>query len=128
MGTRSTTTFININGEKLAKIYAQYDGYPDGFPLDIKNFIKEGVLGNGISGEPKLGEFFNGFDCLAASVIARFKHRPGYIYMLNPYGEQSEEFNYIITEIGPSRIRFECIEVNHDHSYNETFTLDGKKN
>jgi hypothetical protein len=128
MGTRSTTTFINIKGEKLAKFYAQYDGYPDGFPTGVKNFIKEGILGNGITGEPKLGEFFNGFDCMVASVIARFKYQPGHLYMLNPYGEQAEEFNYIITEIGPNRIRFECIEVKHDHDYNETVMLNGKKN
>jgi hypothetical protein len=128
MGTRSTTTFVNMNGEKIAKIYAQYDGYPDGFPYYVKDFIKNGMLGNGISGEPKLGEFFNGFDCLTASVIAHFKVKPGYIYMMNPNGEQSEEFNYIITEAGPGKVMFECLEVEHKHPYNEIVDLNkGRK-
>jgi len=124
MGTRSTTTFIDINGRKIARIYCQYDGYPDGFPLELKNFIRNGRLGNGISGNPKLGEFFNGFECLVASVIAKFKDEPGTIYMEDPNSENDQEYNYIISETDLG-ISFFCKETDDDDKdpYNEIVSI-----
>jgi hypothetical protein len=100
MGTRSTTLFVTKcrNTEKiqkLCKIYCHLDGYPDGYGLELANFLDTGILVNGIGYREDGKRQFNGMGCLAASVIAELKDGPGGIYLI-PITQGGEEYNYTV--------------------------------
>jgi len=72
MGTRALFKIINEDGKEICTVYTQFDGYPDGLPLDLVKFLNSKRLTKGIP----LGEedaVFNGMDDLAAQVIAFLK-------------------------------------------------------
>jgi len=107
MATRASIRFIDNEGNFVANIYHHYDGYPGylGNKLkEIGNKLKEiidgGPIENGISGRPVLGEFFNGFGCLVASVVAKLKTSPGnvYLYTEKDFGNVHEDFVYDVVE------------------------------
>ena len=100
MGTRSTVTFKETsNSAPLLTVYQQYDGYLDGVGNELAEFLANGDYGNGISGFPELGEYFNGMGCLAASFVSKFKTKPGGMYIV-PVDSGPEEYNYtVFTEV-----------------------------
>ena len=53
MGTRSITVFEDEDGEEIARLYRQMDGYPEGHGLDMAHFLEGNqiVNGYGMSGE-----------------------------------------------------------------------------
>lgn len=75
MGTKCIFKVIDTQEEKLvARVYSQYDGYPTGLPRRIFNWMKNGVVGNGIPSSLKEGDvFFNGAGDLAVQLIIRCK-------------------------------------------------------
>jgi len=80
MGTRSLTVFKEDDGTEICVMYRQYDGYISGHGADLKEFLKDMYLVNGMGGgQPK--RIANGMDCLTAQVIAHFKDGPGNIYV-----------------------------------------------
>jgi hypothetical protein len=93
MGTRSLTRIIprqeglsysegHTRAElALVNIYQQYDGYPEYMAVEYAEWLQGLSVGNGISGENKLHTFANGAGCLAAQFIAKFKDRPGNLYL-----------------------------------------------
>jgi hypothetical protein len=106
MGTRSTYRVIQqwtdrdtarIKRQNLVLLYAQYDGYPDGHPLDTARWLASGkvVNGFGVMQQPLL---FNGAGCLAAQLIAKYKDGVGghYIYPMNHRGNCGEDYIYDI--------------------------------
>ncbi len=100
MATRASIRFRDNEGNFVANIYHHYDGYPDYLGNVLKEIIDEGSIGNGISGSPVLGEFFNGFGCLVASVVAKLKISPGnvYLYAEKDFGNVHEDFVYDVVE------------------------------
>lgn len=91
MGTRSTIHFQE-DGETVATIYQQFDGYPDGVGLELANFLKGITIVNGIRGSDK--RLANGVGCLAAQFIADHKDGPGGLYITHP--DDSQEYNYMV--------------------------------
>jgi len=100
MATRASIRFIDNGGNFVANIYHHYDGYPGYLGNKLKEIIDGGPIENGISGRPVLGEFFNGFGCLVASVVAELKTTPGnvYLYTEKDFGNVYEDFVYDVVE------------------------------
>jgi len=79
MGTRSITIVRNQNKNNILTMYKQYDGYPSGLGIELKDFIESGTIVNGIGMNDK--NVFNGISCFAAQLVAHFKDGPGGIYL-----------------------------------------------
>jgi hypothetical protein len=69
MGTRSTYRVIQqwtdrdtarINNQNLVLLYAQYDGYPTGHPLDTAKWLASGKVVNGFGSTDQQALLFNG--------------------------------------------------------------------
>lgn len=107
MGTRHTYRIIETyksNSKDLGQveepiclIYGQYDGYPDGTPLRVANFLAKGKMVNGY-GSGDNGLVFNGTGCMTAQLIAELKEGTGNIYVqsLNSRGNSGEDYMYDI--------------------------------
>jgi len=79
MGTRSLTVFVDTwehegqqCSEEIVVMYRQMDGGPKWHGSELKEFLKQYRLVNGIGGNPKT-KIANGMGCLAAQAIAHFK-------------------------------------------------------
>jgi hypothetical protein len=111
MGTRHTYRIIERHTEegktkdsKLVLIYAQYDGYPNGRPLDVANFLSKGKLVNGYGPVGEGETVFNGCGCMTAQLIAHLKTGTGGVYIepMASRGKSWEEYLYDIIVEGPS--------------------------
>lgn len=92
MGTRSTTK-IYEDGKLLLALYKQYDGYPDGWGNELKEFLKSGKFVNGLN--PSKGKIlFNGVGCFALQLVTTFKIGAGDLYATTEDDEQG--YNYKI--------------------------------
>lgn len=107
MGTRSTYRVIEqytdaltekVHKQNLVLVYLQYDGYPDGHPLNTAEWLAKGKLVNGFGmvGEDEV--VFNGAGCLAAQLVERYKDGTGgtYIHPLSHRGNCGEDYTYDI--------------------------------
>lgn len=56
MGTRSLTVVLNGKGEEIITLYRQYDGYPSGHGQELKRFLQDYRICNGIGTEQDLGK------------------------------------------------------------------------
>ena len=70
------------------QIYKHYDGYPEGHPTELANWLTNKKIVNGI-GMDTYG-IANGLECLAAQYIAAFKMGPGDLYVENPDKEHMD--------------------------------------
>ena len=97
MGTRSLTV-IEKDGEEICTIYRQYDGYESAHGKDLKSFLKNKSILNGLPIGKEISGF-NGMEDLAACLIWKLKdklgegdNKNGSIYLLSPkergWGEQ----------------------------------------
>jgi len=94
MGTRSTTTLISEwNNQPLLTLYSQYDGYWSGHGEELKRFLSEFRMVNGLSLNQH-GRVANGMGCLAAQLVAHFKDGPGSYYINSP--DSKEYYHYEI--------------------------------
>ena len=120
MGTRSTYRVIEkgVYEGKAWKnmfvlLYLQFDGYPDGHPLETAEWLAKGKLVNGLgSGQPEL--VFNGAGCLAAQLVAKHKEGPGgaYLYALRHRGHSGEDYCYdIIVDSATETVEFIAYDV-----------------
>lgn len=95
MGTRSLTVFYDNDGEEIAVMYRQHDGYPTGHGADLLDWGKDRYLVNGFNGADEALRAFNGMGCAAADCLSYFKDGIGSIY-LYPAGTRNcgEDFIY----------------------------------
>jgi hypothetical protein len=94
MGTRSTTK-IYEDGQLLLAIYKQFDGYPDGWGQQLKDFLHSGVFVNGFNFNDTKGGFeFNGVGDFVLLLVKEFKEGTGGLYATTEENEQ--EYNYVI--------------------------------
>lgn len=93
MGTRSTTTVYDENGQPLVCLYRQYDGYYTAHGAELAKFLAEMRVVNGM-GSSMPTKVANGMGCLAAQLIAHFKKNVGSFYIV-PVGN-TQEYNYSI--------------------------------
>lgn len=102
MGTRSLTVFRQTENGKNGEIcvmYRQMDGYPSGHGADLKEFLADMYLVNGISLAEKR-KISNGMNCLTAQVIAHFKEGPGGFYIMPAKTRNAwEEYIYTLYPI-----------------------------
>lgn len=95
MGTRSMTFVIDEHtGQPVVGMYRQMDGYPTGHGQDLKEFLEDMVVGNGI-GMNMPEKYANGMGCLAAQMVSHFKDGAGGIYLMNGY-EHGQDYDYYI--------------------------------
>ena len=119
MGTRSSYRVIEkvkTVETPLLSLYIQYDGYPDGHPLDVAHWLSGGKVVNGIPFMEKEEILFNGAGCLAAQLVAKLKNGPGgaYIEPLKARGNSGEEYLYdIVVDFSKQDIKFIAYE-NYD--------------
>lgn len=98
MGTRSLTVMHddadNYDGEEIVVMYRQMDGYPSGHGQELRDFLSNIVIVNGI-GLSDNRRIANGGSCLAAQIVAHFKDEVGGFY-LYPAGTRDcgEEYIY----------------------------------
>jgi len=83
MGTRSITIVRDEDNNKIIEMYQQYDGYPSGVGIELKEFIDSGKMVNGISPNEKK-RIFNGIGDFAAQLVAEFKIGSGGLYLYAP--------------------------------------------
>lgn len=106
MGTRSLTVFVDvwedpdtkeIHEKELVVMYRQFDGYPTGHGAELKEYLQDMGIVNGLScGQPE--KKANGMGCLAALTIANFKGtNPGGFY-IEAAGARDcgEEYIYVL--------------------------------
>lgn len=97
MSTRSITTFLDRDGDVVARMYRHCDGYPTGHGAELAAFLTGRRVVNGIESGDRDGKASNGVGCLAATVIAHFKEGIGDIYLV-PIGRSwCEEYTYTVT-------------------------------
>ena len=96
MGTRALT-FVYDGSTPIVNMYRQYDGYPAGHGLELAQFLTQGQLVNGLTGNDTVS--FNGMGCLAAAMVANFKETPGgfYIYSVEST-ECGQDYEYHVYE------------------------------
>ena len=98
MGTRSLTILAGRDGE-IAVMYRQMDGYPTGHGVELRDFLFGKRITNGFGMDDNIETAFNGPDCMAAAIVARFKIEAGiggiYLY---PAGtrDAGEEYRYTV--------------------------------
>jgi len=112
MGTRSLTVFLDDwNGEEIVVMYKQFDGYPEGYGLDLANYLKDFNIVNGIS-LAETRKIANGMGCLAAQVVANFKDGPGEFY-LRAAGTRDcgEEYIYTVYMNADGNLNIKCYDV-----------------
>lgn len=97
MGTRSTTKIYDGN-DLILSLYKQYDGYPDGWGKELKDFLKSGKFTNGFSStDANSSTVFNGIGCFALQLVSHFKGGCGGLYATT--AEDSQAYNYVIRYI-----------------------------
>jgi hypothetical protein len=99
MGTRSLTIFVvEQTGAEIAVLYRQMDGYPSGHGKELADFLVDFVITKGI--EVNRHKYSaNGIECLAAQIVAYFKHEVGHFYLMRAgTRDVGEEYVYIVTE------------------------------
>lgn len=101
MGTRSITRVI-ADGEPIVAMYRQMDGYPAGHGKELAEFLDGVVMVNGIGMDSAGKKIANGYDCLAAQLVAHFKTEPGGIYLVpTKKADHGQEYEYdVIGEFG----------------------------
>ena len=121
MGTRSTYRVIERRKDEKGKkkdtpfclVYLQYDGYPDGHPLETAKWLSRGMVVNGF-GLIKDDEIvFNGTGCLAAQLVAYHKDGTGGTYLcpLSHRGKSWEDYLYdIIVDVDTQQITYICYQ------------------
>lgn len=108
MGTRSLTVFIDSwedyetkekHEVEIAVLYKQFDGFPDCWGTELKEFLKGKKIVNGYSIKNKENGDFNGMGNLAVQVIDHFAEGIAqfHLHQAGTRGCQ-EEYIYTITE------------------------------
>ena len=91
MGTRATikiakreegVSFSEKPDKFIESIYQHYDGYPEGLGVTLASYLEDKKIVNGLGGNNE--DVFNGLGCLAASLIAELKYKPGNVYIEDP--------------------------------------------
>jgi hypothetical protein len=96
MGTRALTILNDNDGDEIAVLYRQMDGYPSGHGEELAAFLRGFTVVNGL-GVDRAKKVANGGSCLAAQIIAHFKTEAGQFY-LHPPGTRDcwEDFRYTV--------------------------------
>ena len=113
MSTRASIKFVELDKDNkqhfVANIYHHWDGYPSYLGAKLVELCTPEMV-NGLvmrpEGRPSLGQTFNGFGCLVASVVSLLKDQPGdvYLYTEDDFGKCGEDFLYTVTKTHDSNV------------------------
>jgi len=83
MSTRALARIYDDNGQDiLVTIYKHFDGYPESFGKELKEFAYKFRLTNGFTLQDKKdGNVANGMGCFAAFLIRQLKKQIGDVYI-----------------------------------------------
>ena len=101
--TREEGVSFSEHPERVeVQVYKHYDGYPQGHPAELAEFLKGFTITNGLGQDTH--KVANGLGCLVAQYIAAFKMVPGDIYVENPDTEHMdiEYITYVWGDDGKS--------------------------
>lgn len=124
MGTRSTTK-IYEDGKLILALYKQFDGYPNSWGKELKDFIHNGKFVNGFGLDSQLFNTFNGIGDFALQLVLKFKDNVGGLYATNK--DDYQQYNYKIEmkhdkkDYRKAKIIISCLE---DSKFKETIKLD----
>ena len=108
MGTRSLTVLQDNDGQEIAVLYRQMDGYPSGHGADLAKYLKPFTVVNGFGLGAKRGKVASGMSCLAAQLVAKFKQEVGHFY-LYPAGTRDCDEEYVYTVgVQAGQVHLEC--------------------
>ena len=93
MSTRSLTRIWDKD-KILVTVYKHYDGYPEGYGLELAKFLDGYKIVNGIPLTHENEKLANGMGCFAAQFIAYFKQEVGDIYIEHHNTSLGEEYIY----------------------------------
>ena len=79
-------SFSEIPDKTIVDIYNHWDGYPEGLGVKLASYLNGYHIVNGLGRDDD--KLFNGNGCMAASIVAHLKERPGDIY-IEPRGSHS---------------------------------------
>lgn len=120
MGTRSLTVLCDNDEEEIVVMYRQMDGYPSGHGLELAQFLSEFTIVNGIS-LSETRKIANGMDCLAAQVVAHFKHGAGGIYLCKAGTRNcGEDYVYTVKGSPGEQLTIECVNFNGETVFSGT--------
>ena len=105
MGTRCLTFVTNDEDFPIICMYRQMDGYPEGHGVDLAKLLAPIKMVNGLGLDNET--VANGAGCLAAQIVAHFKHGPGGIYLHRPnkHMDTWQEYEYWVDVIADSAIQ-----------------------
>ena len=83
MGTRSLTFIKDRESkEQSINIYKQYDGYPEGWGVQLSQYLRDIKVVNGYGMDQEHNtKIVNGVGCLIAKFLTEFKTKTGGIYV-----------------------------------------------
>jgi hypothetical protein len=110
MGTRSLVHF-HEDGQVIATLYGQWDGYPTGMGADLKEILDGRPVVNGITTDREAARAFNGMGCLTAQVIGGLKQGIGSIYVF-PAGASDCGEEYVYRLIAKDSTVYISVETN----------------
>ena len=109
MGTRSTTTILDEQGNPLLRIYQQYDGYiENGVGETLIRILEGRRVVNGYTMEDKEYRNFNGMSCLAAQIVADLKDGIGNVYIQALDEDYEGSYDYTISAVGDWKLSKSC--------------------
>lgn len=100
--------------QMYSSMYCQYDGYLEGVGEQIKDFLKDRIVVNGLSGSTI--SISNGMGCLAASFVSHVKKDAGGWYMTpnknvnSVLSNDSDVFVDFVYVISKNYIRAYCLD------------------
>ena len=100
MATRASIKISDRDGNFIANIYHNYDGYTEGLGQKLIDICDSGKFVNGLSAGS--GKQFNGFNDLVCSIVFELKEHSGngrvYLNTEDDYGKCGEDYLYEIVE------------------------------
>ena len=87
-------SFSEIPDNTIVDIYNHWDGYPEGLGVKLASYLNGYHIVNGLGRDGD--KLFNGNGCMAASIIAHLKERPGDVYITDRDSHAWIDYYYYI--------------------------------
>lgn len=102
MSTRCLTVIKDELDREIAILYRQSDGYPEGHGKELRTFLAEKRMVNGIGPDATADNAFNGAYDMAARIVSHFKGNEIGGFYLYPAGtrDMGEDYVYYVRPDG----------------------------
>ena len=122
MGTRSLTFIKDRESkEQSINIYKQYDGYPEGWGVQLSQYLRDIKVVNGYGMDQEHNtKIVNGVGCLIAKFLTEFKTKTGGIYVYPVKDKdlgQDYEYHISVDNNGGIEIKIKQVGYMKDDKY-----------